>query len=248
MLQRVHDDIEQSFVAAQRGLAQGLQHSDLDQGELRAPEIWVSKWADWSNKYGLAYLLSNGCAGVYFNDSSKAVMNAAGSSFDYLERRGSNGLPGQRQSHRLEGYPAPLQKKVTLLKHFANYLLSKKAGEGEGEGAQPSGPQGQGAGSAESPNRMVYVKKWVRTKHAILFRLSDRTVQVIFYDHTEILLSSGNRVVTYTNKERRRQTYSLDTVFLNPKPDLAKRMKYTKDILFALLSQPRQQQQQQVAK
>ena len=33
---------------------------------------------------------------------------------------------------------------------------------------------------------MIYLKKWVRTKHAILFRLSNGTVQVVFYDHTEV--------------------------------------------------------------
>ncbi len=35
----------------------------------------------------------------------------------------------------------------------------------------------------------VYVKKWMRTKHAIMFRLSNKIVQVNFQDHTEILLS-----------------------------------------------------------
>ncbi len=40
---------------------------------------------------------------------------------------------------------------------------------------------------------LTYLKKWVRTRHAILFRLSNRTVQVIFFDHSEILLSSEAR-------------------------------------------------------
>ena len=29
---------------------------------------------------------------------------------------------------------------------------------------------------------LPFLKKWVKTKHAILFRISNRTVQVIFYD------------------------------------------------------------------
>ncbi len=36
-------------------------------------EIFVKKWVDYSSKYGLGYLLSNGSTGVYFNDSTKMV-------------------------------------------------------------------------------------------------------------------------------------------------------------------------------
>jgi hypothetical protein len=46
-------------------------------------------------------------------------------------------------------------------------------------------PMGQGssdqATDTENPE-MPFLKKWVRTRHAILFRLSNRTVQVLFFD------------------------------------------------------------------
>ena len=48
---------------------------------------------------------------------------------------------------------------------------------------------------------MPFLKKWVRTRHAILFRLSNRTVQVLFFDRSEVLLSSEARMVTYVNKQ-----------------------------------------------
>ena len=38
-------------------------------------EVWVKKWVDYSSKYGLGYLLSNGSSGVFFNDSTKIVLN-----------------------------------------------------------------------------------------------------------------------------------------------------------------------------
>ena len=40
---------------------------------------------------------------------------------------------------------------------------------------------------------MIYVKKWLRTRHAFIFRLSNKTIQVHFHDHTEIILSSEAR-------------------------------------------------------
>jgi polo-like kinase 1 len=42
---------------------------------------------------------------------------------------------------------------------------------------------------------VTYVKKWLRTKHAILFRLSNKLVQVAFSDKTEILLCGGDNVI-----------------------------------------------------
>lgn len=41
-------------------------------------EIHVKKWVDYSTKYGLGYLLSDGSTGVYFNDSTKIIMDKNG--------------------------------------------------------------------------------------------------------------------------------------------------------------------------
>lgn len=38
-------------------------------------EVWVKKWVDYSSKYGLGYLLSNGQTGVFFNDSTKIIFD-----------------------------------------------------------------------------------------------------------------------------------------------------------------------------
>lgn len=43
--------------------------------EAAGPSIWVKKWVDYSSKYGLGYLLSNGASGVFFNDSTKIVLD-----------------------------------------------------------------------------------------------------------------------------------------------------------------------------
>lgn len=40
------------------------------------PRVFISKWIDYSNKYGLGYQLTNGHVGVYFNDSSSVILSA----------------------------------------------------------------------------------------------------------------------------------------------------------------------------
>jgi len=80
------------------------------------------------------------------------------------------------------------------------------------------------------------VKKWMRTKHAIMFRLSNKIVQVNFQDHTEILLNSESRMVTYVNKKGERSTLPLNQALESNNAEMTKRLKYTKDILTHMLN------------
>lgn len=56
----------------------------------REAEVWVKKWVDYSTKYGLGYYLSNEATGVFFNDSTKLVLDPNGHNIDYMERRSSD--------------------------------------------------------------------------------------------------------------------------------------------------------------
>ena len=40
--------------------------------------VWVTKWVDYSNKYGFGFQLSNDVMGVLFNDTSRIVMSPDG--------------------------------------------------------------------------------------------------------------------------------------------------------------------------
>ena len=53
-------------------------------------EVWVKKWVDYSIKYGLGYYLSNEATGVFFNDSTKIVLDPNGHHLDYMERRSND--------------------------------------------------------------------------------------------------------------------------------------------------------------
>ena len=59
-------------------------------GKQAPSEIYVKKWVDYSSKYGLGYLLSNGASGVFFNDCTKVIMNPSKEYFEYIERRSSD--------------------------------------------------------------------------------------------------------------------------------------------------------------
>lgn len=58
-----------------------------------------------------------------------------------------------------------------------------------------------------------------------------------FQDHTEIMLSSETKVVTYVNKRGDRSTYQLSSAMESANLEMVKRLKYTKDILTHMLNQ-----------
>jgi polo-like kinase 1 len=218
------------------------ENTNKGDSNLKGPDTWVKKWVDYSSKYGLGYLLSNGFSGVYFNDSSKIILNPTTKDFFYIERKGP-----ERQEvvaiHNMDNYPKDLQKKVTLLQHFKNYLdgennntntNDKKDEKEESNKDENSKKEETEKELAEKP--YTYVKKWMRTRHAIMFRLSNKIVQVCFQDHTEIILSSESRIVTYVNKKGERSRYPLSTALENSNLEMTKRLKYTKDILTHMLN------------
>ena len=144
---------------------------------LKGPEAWGKKWVDYSSKYGLGYRLSNGACGVFFNDSTKIVLDPAGHMFDYMERQGPE-RQDVIQNHTLTNFPKELQKKVTLLQHFRSYLEGEEKPELKEN--QEAAPAENKEGGKRAITDVIYVKKWMRTRHAIMFRLSNKIVQVNF--------------------------------------------------------------------
>lgn len=102
----------------------------------------------------------------------------------------------------------------------------------------------------------MYLKKWTKTKHAYLFKLSNKVVQVDFSDKTEIILSRYDKNYDAQNKEKElngriyyvgknsRGEYKIDPkqgiksfeMAFDTENDIemVKRLKYTKELLAAL--------------
>ena len=195
-------------------------------------EIYVKKWVDYSSKYGLGYLLSNGNVGVFFNDCTKVIYDPRRDVFEYLERKTSDRMD-LMTTWTLRSYPKELHKKVTLLLHFRSYLEGVKAATTNPTDNAEEVPPSQRI----SP--MIYLKKWMKTKHASLLRLSNKIVQVAFLDNTEIILSSESKLVTFVNKKGERERRPIASALDSENPDLTKRLKYTKEILTLMLTNNR---------
>eukprot|EP00828_Plagiopyla_frontata_P008236 TRINITY_DN1407_c0_g3_i2.p1 TRINITY_DN1407_c0_g3~~TRINITY_DN1407_c0_g3_i2.p1 ORF type:complete len:384 (+),score=53.97 TRINITY_DN1407_c0_g3_i2:341-1492(+) len=82
----------------------------LKQQQQGKSEVWVRKWVDYSSKYGLGYLLSNGSTGVFFNDSTKIILHPKATYFEYMERK-QNDKQDIISQHTFSDYPKELKKK-----------------------------------------------------------------------------------------------------------------------------------------
>jgi polo-like kinase 1 len=71
----------------------------------------------------------------------------------------------------------------------------------------------------------------MKTKHAILFRLSNKVVQVIFEDQSELVMSSINKKVSFMNKKGERSNYLLATALESGNHDMIKRLNYSRQVL-----------------
>lgn len=68
---------QKNFLAS-NAMSQNNNIQSMQKSKKMSPQkedIWIRKWVDYSNKYGVGYLLSNGCHGVFFNDSTKILMD-----------------------------------------------------------------------------------------------------------------------------------------------------------------------------
>jgi len=95
-------------------------------------------------------------------------------------------------------------------------------------------PDATSSSSASDGAHLPHVKNWLRTKHAVLFRLSNRTIQVCFQDGSEVLLSSEASACVFTSKGGVRGCHSLGA--LPQDPELLRRLRYVKEVLHQLVS------------
>ena len=140
--------------------------------------------------------------------------------------RNENEKQDKIERYKISSIPNDLTNKMKLLINFKMYFdpenNCKLEADEQNNIIQPKD---------QNFTEIIYVKKWLVAKHAILFRLSNCLVQVIFEDKTEIILSKEMNQVTYVNKKMERLIYNLNSALESNNREMTKRLSYTKDIL-----------------
>ncbi|KAK5645786.1 hypothetical protein RI129_004250 [Pyrocoelia pectoralis] len=135
------------------------------------PLIWVSKWVDYSDKYGFGYQLCDDSVGVMFNDTTKLIMLPNGINVHYIDRA------GEESYMTMDNYPKTMEKKMKLLAYFNRYMRDHliKAGASV-------------VREADTLSRIPHLHQWCRSTSGVLMQLTNGTVQINFTDHTKIIM------------------------------------------------------------
>ncbi|KAI5478032.1 polo-like kinase [Pseudohyphozyma bogoriensis] len=164
------------------------------------PKVFVTSWVDYTHKYGTAYSLTDGSAGVYFNDSTTLILSPDKNHFDYIYSRKANSF--SRRHYSVEDHPEELGRKTYLLQYFEDYMSKTLLRDVEW----------QFVDKARSKN-MDFLVKYYRMKNAIVFKLSNDVLQFNFYDHTKLLLTEDGAIITFIDHDFNRETFSLHGLF-----------------------------------
>ncbi|PWA15843.1 serine/threonine-protein kinase PLK2b [Gambusia affinis] len=178
---------------------------------------WVTKWVDYSNKYGFGYQLSDHTVGVLFNNGTHMSLLPDRKTIHYYAEL------GQRSVFPTCEVPEHFVGQVTVLKYFSHYME---------ENLMDGGDLGT---TTDSHMPRLYLLQWLKSDRALMMLFNDSTFQVNFYhDHTKIILccQRDEYMLTYINEERVSKTFKLSSLLTSGCPnDLRQRLVYSLNML-----------------
>lgn len=160
------------------------------------PIVWISKWVDYSDKYGFGYMLCDESVGVVFNDNTKLVMLADGVNVHYITKS------GEESYHTMEMFPSHLDKKMKLLSYFRRYMNEHLVKAGASVAPRDS----------DALSRIPSMFQWFRTSNAVIMHLNNGSVQVNFSDHTKVVLCPLMAAITFIDADKSFRTYRFSTI------------------------------------
>ena len=173
-----------------KGKSTSISKNKIKESLSQISTVFVKKWVDYSSKYGLGYLLSDGTTGIYFNDNSKILVDHYNNKIDYVSK--SDGRSSELMSFSMEEIPhnREISKKVTLMQYFRKYL----------NGANSYQTSSNTGFSEKKPNDppFCYVKCWLKTYQVILFRLNNKIIQVNFSDKSQLVIYAEKELMVFT--------------------------------------------------
>lgn len=201
-----------------RGCLENMPEADcIPKEQLSTSFQWVTKWVDYSNKYGFGYQLSDHTVGVLFNNGAHMSLLPDKKTIHYYAEL------GQCSVFPATDAPEQFISQVTVLKYFSHYMEENLMDGGD----LPS--------VTDIRRPRLYLLQWLKSDKALMMLFNDGTFQVNFYhDHTKIIICSQNEeyLLTYINEDRISTTFRLTTLLMSGcSLELKNRMEYALNML-----------------
>ncbi|CAK83826.1 unnamed protein product (macronuclear) [Paramecium tetraurelia] len=167
-----------------------LENNNQPQFSKENEVTYVIKCCDYQSKYGIGYVLSNNNCGILFNDATK-IIQCNKQQFNYIDKQ------NLIQDYQYDNYPSDLDKKVNLLQKFTLYL-------------------GVDENNTNSEISQVFVDKFLKTRNALLLKLSNGVIQANFIDKSVIVIQS-NQSIVFVNEKGEKSSHTQEQIKDNDK-------------------------------
>ncbi|EGV64960.1 hypothetical protein CANTEDRAFT_121196 [Yamadazyma tenuis ATCC 10573] len=151
----------------------------------------ISKWVDYSNKYGFSYQLNNNDIGVLFNDGNTILKMTNNEKFLELLLHEQEGWTCIENS--IYNAPSKCKKQLEIVDFFAKYMNSNLSKVSD----------------VEERKEIVFLRRYTRTSDFIMFEMTNGSFQFNFKDHHKLVVSKNGLAITHISPTRITQTHPL---------------------------------------
>ena len=144
----------------------------------------VVKFADYSAKYGVGYILSNGFTGILFNDSSSLILPITKECIYHIDMDKKQSVFDYQEFVDGKIEDVALKKRFDIFTQIAKHMWADFSLKNPTESKEPR------------DDVVGYISKWTRTKHAASFRFNDEKIPALFQDNTSVLLKRDGKAAT----------------------------------------------------
>ena len=203
----------------------------------------ISKYFDYSSKFGFVYFINNTHIGICFNDYSNILrhMNkdqneqdlANTNNYDYIYLEKNAQSSQNFDEIELENYLASKNTSKEIIKKFEIFkvIVNKHLKDFEEVKKQKFVNNATTYNNEGVVNKLFFVKKFLISKTAILFRLSNKLIQIFFNDNTEVTFSTETTDFMFKNKKGEEEQESIQNAMSGDDNDLIKKIKVAKNLL-----------------
>lgn len=182
----------------------GLNHSPE-----ATPIFWVSQWVHFPN-HGIGYRLCENSSGMLFNDNTQMKVNSAGNQLTFVDENNTEQFYTMNDQ-----VPMNLQTKINIFSNVQSYMNTHLEAdthlEAEDQCVNKVPPLRNFA-------RLPTIQNWFETKSAVIFHLSNGTVQINFLDHVKMVLCPLLKSVTFIEENKRVSTFTFANILTNSCP------------------------------
>ena len=198
--------------------------------------IRISKYFNYSSKFGFVYFINNTHIGICFNDFSnilKSVPLNQNEKNEYLYYEKDGQLYTPLDDTELDNYLKNESTSRDIIKKFEIFkrIVEKHQKDFDEIKESKNVFIPVHFNNIEGNNKVFFIKKFLISKNCVLFRLSNKLIQIFFNDDTEVSFSTETTKFLYINKEGKEINRDIQDAMNGTDKDLTNKIKISKNML-----------------